>query len=101
MNSPLTLEGEAFNGAMPISILVLLRSLNLALAMSKADRLTAALLSRLIFFLRSNVSDGRRYLVADLFVGAVFVNFTENGVPFLCGQLAAVQVAIKFIFTPK
>lgn len=48
MNSPLTLDGGAFNGAMPISILVLLRSLNLALAKSNADRLTAALLSKLI-----------------------------------------------------
>lgn len=48
MNSPLTLDGGAFNGAMPISILVLFRSLNLALAKSNADRLTAALLSRLM-----------------------------------------------------
>jgi hypothetical protein len=48
MNSLLTREGAAFSGAMPISNLVLLRSLNLKLAMSKAQRLTAALLSKLM-----------------------------------------------------
>ena len=48
MNSPLTLDGGAFNGAMPISILVLFRSLNLAFAKSNADRLTDALFSKLM-----------------------------------------------------
>ena len=48
--SPPTLEGGAFNGVSPISTLVLFRSLNLALAISRAERLTAALFNKLIVF---------------------------------------------------